>query len=42
MDVVTGEGDVRIPSRVERAELSPPDDTSLSTAVETIRNAKMP
>ena len=42
MDVVTGEGDVRIPTRVERAELSPPDDASLSTAVETIRNAKMP
>ena len=42
MDVVTGEGEVRIPPRVERAELSPPDDASLSTAVETIRNAKMP
>ena len=42
MDVVTGEGNVRIPTRVERAELSPPDDASLSTAVETIRNAKMP
>ena len=42
MDVVTGEGDVRIPPRVERSELPPPDDTSLSTAVETIRNAKMP
>jgi len=42
MDVVTGEGDVRIPTRVERAELSPPDDASLSTAVDTIRNAKMP
>ena len=42
MDVVTGEGNVRIPPRVERAELSPPDDTDLSTAVETIRNAKMP
>ena len=42
MDVVTGDGDVRIPTRVERAELSPPDDASLSTAVETIRNAKMP
>ena len=42
MDVVTGEGDVRIPPRVERSELSPPDDADLSTAVETIRNAKMP
>ena len=42
MDVVTGEGDVRIPPRVERAELPPPDDAALSTAVETIRNAKMP
>ena len=42
MDVVTGEGEVRIPPRVERAELPPPDEASLSTAVETIRNAKMP
>ncbi len=42
MDVVTGEGDVRIPPRVERAELSLPDNADLSTAVETIRNAKMP
>ena len=42
MDVVTGEGEVQIPSRVERTELSPPDDADLSTAVETIRNAKMP
>ena len=42
MGVVTGDGDVRIPSRVEREELSTPDDASLSTAVETIRNAKMP
>lgn len=42
MDVVTGDGDVRIPPRVERAELSLPDNADLSTAVETIRNAKMP
>ena len=42
MDVVTGEGEVRIPPRVERSELPPPDDADLSTAVETIRNAKMP
>ena len=42
MDVVTGDGEVRIPRRVEREELSPPDDADLSTAVETIRNAKMP
>ena len=42
MDVVTGEGEVQIPTRVERDELPPPDDTDLSTAVETIRNAKMP
>ena len=42
MDVVTGEGEVRIPPRVERAELPPPNDADLSTAVETIRNAKMP
>ena len=42
MDVVTGEGEVQIPTRVERDELPPPDDADLSTAVETIRNAKMP
>ena len=42
MDVVTGEGEVQIPPRVERAELPPPNDADLSTAVETIRNAKMP
>jgi acetolactate synthase-1/2/3 large subunit len=42
MDVVTGEGEVRIPPRVERSELPPPDEADLSTAVETIRNAKMP
>ena len=42
MDVVTGEGNVRIPPRVERGELPPPDEADLSTAAETIRNAKMP
>ena len=42
MDVVTGEGEVRIPPRVERAELPPPNDADITTAVETIRNAKMP
>ena len=42
VDVLTGEGDVRIPPRVERTELSPPDDTSLSVAVDKIRDAKMP
>ena len=42
MDVVTGDGAVRIPPRVERDALPPPDDTELSTAVETLRNAKMP
>ncbi len=42
VDVLTGEGDVRIPPRVERTELSPPDDTSLSAAVDKIRDAKMP
>ena len=42
MDVVTGEGEVRIPPRVARAELPPPNDADLSTAVETIRSAKMP
>ena len=42
VDVLTGEGDVRILPRVERTELSPPDDTSLSAAVDKIRDAKMP
>ena len=42
MDVITGDGDVRIPARVEREELSPPDDATLSTAIETIRKAKRP
>ncbi len=42
MDVLTGEGDVRIPPRVERTELSPPDDSTLSAAVDKIHNAKMP
>ena len=42
MDVVTGEGEVRIPPRVERTDGPPPDDANLRTAVETIRNAKMP
>ena len=42
VDVLTGESDVRIPPRVERTELSPPDDTSLSAAVDKIRDAKMP
>ena len=42
MDVLTGESDIRIPSRVERTELSPPDDSTLSTAVDKIHNAKMP
>ena len=42
VDVLTGEGDVRIPPRVERTELSPPNDTSLSAAVDKIRDAKMP
>ena len=42
MDVLTGEGDVRIPPRVERTELLPPDDTSLSAVVDKIRDAKMP
>ena len=42
MDIVTGEGEVRIPPRVERVELPPPDEADLSTAVETIQNAKMP
>ena len=42
MDVITGEGDVRIPPRVERSELPLADDASLRAAVETLRAAEMP
>ena len=42
MDVVMGEGDVRIPPRVERPVGDYPDDASLHDAVETIRKAKRP
>ncbi len=42
MDVTTGDGEVQIPSRVEREDLSPPNDSDLSAAVEKIRNAKLP
>ena len=42
MDVTTGDGEVRIPSRVEREDLPPPDNSALSQAVDTIRNAKLP
>ncbi len=41
-DVVTAEGEVRIPARVERSELARPDDTDLGAAVEMVRNARMP
>ena len=41
MDVTTGDGEVRIPARVERED-SPPDDSSFSAAVNKIRNAKLP
>ena len=42
MDVTTGDGEVRIPPRVKREDLPPPDDTILSAAVDKIRNAKLP
>ena len=42
MDVTTGEGEVRIPHRVEREDSSPPNDSNLSAAVDKIRNAKLP
>lgn len=42
MDVITQDGAARIPSRVERTELPPPDDTSLNTAIDKIRQAKLP
>lgn len=42
MDVVTGVGEVRIPTKIERADSSPPDESALRNAVEKISNAKFP
>jgi len=42
MDVTSGNGEVRIPDRVDRDDLPTADVSSLSTAVDKIRNAKLP
>lgn len=42
MDVTTGEGEIRIPTRVEREESRSPDDTDLNKVIETIQNANYP
>ena len=42
MDVTTGEGEVRIPTRVEREDSTPPDDSDLNKVIETIQNANYP
>ena len=42
MDVSTGTANVRIPKRVERDELSAPKDSDISTAIEKIRNSRLP
>jgi acetolactate synthase-1/2/3 large subunit len=42
MDVTTGDGEVQIPSRVEREDLPPPDNSALSQAIDKIRKAKLP
>ena len=42
MDVTSGSAEVRIPKRVKRDDLPPPDDVDISAAIEKIRNAKYP
>lgn len=42
MDVITGEGDVTIPSRVHRSTGAPPDNGDVQLAAETLNRAKMP
>ncbi len=42
MDVTSGNAKVRIPQRVERDELPPPNDTSLSSVIDKIRKSKYP
>ena len=42
MDVVTGEGEVAIPPRVERQPATPPNPTDLQSAAEALRNAERP
>ncbi len=42
MDVTTAEGEIKIPPRVERDEVSSTDDSALNVAIDKIRNARMP
>ena len=42
MDVVTGEGEVPIPPRVERQPATAPNPTDLQSAAEALRNAERP
>ena len=42
MDVTSDSAEVRIPQRVERDDLPPPSDASLSAAIDRIRKAKYP
>ena len=42
MDVVTGEGEVLIPARVERQPAAPPNSGDLQAAAEALRNAERP
>lgn len=42
MDVTSDSANVRIPQRIEREELPPPNDSSLSSAIDEIRKAKYP
>lgn len=41
-DVLKSSDDVRIPSRVERQDSPPPEDSPLEAAIDTINKAKMP
>ncbi len=41
-DVISGEGDVEVPSRVEREPEAPPSSTDVQAAAEAISAAKMP
>ena len=42
MDVITGEGKVTIPPRVNRPTVSPPDAGDIRSAAKTLKRAKMP
>ena len=42
MDVTSANAQVRIPQRVERDDLPPPEGVDISAAIEKIRNAKYP